>query len=248
MLQSSPNGCVPSYYICDGWEDCVDASDEVAGAVTDCSEPVECVGSGVDDDATLAALGVNLGVSDCTSAVALAAALNAEQCEIYTDVQGIYSANPRLVKNSKLIKNISYEEMLEMASLGAKMHPRSIEIAAINSVKMKIKHAAREGDGTTLMKDNDLMEIRNAVTGIPTATGVSKITLNNINDEPGIAASIFSPLSAKGISVDVIVQTASSNRKTNLSFTVDDKDVNLCLNELKEKNMMRNLTSGLFRW
>ena len=192
---------------------------------------------GISEQGDVTTLG--RGGSD-TSAVALAAALNAEQCEIYTDVQGIYSADPRLAKNSKLIKNISYEEMLEMASLGAKMHPRSIEIAAINSIKMKIKHAAKEGDGTTLMKDNDLMEIRNAVTGIPTSTGVSKITLNNISDKPGIAASIFSPLSAKGISVDVIVQTASSDSKTNLSFTVDDKDVNLCLNELKEKNIASN--------
>ena len=99
--------------------------------------------------------------------------------------------------------------MLEMASLGAKMHPRSIEIAAINNIEMIIKHTMYESEGTKLNNNEIKMEIRNAVTGIPTSKGVSKVTINNIDDKPGIASSIFLPLSEMGISVDVIVQTLS---------------------------------------
>ena len=176
------------------------------------------------------------GGSD-TTAVAIASALNAEKCEIYTDVKGIFTADPRLVKDSKLIRNISYNEMLEMASLGAKMHPRSIEIAAINNIEMTIKHTMYESEGTKLNNNEIKMEIRNAVTGIPTSKGVSKVTINNIDDKPGIASSIFLPLSEMGISVDVIVQTAGNDGKTNLSFTLDDNDLESCVNELIKNNV-----------
>ena len=178
------------------------------------------------------------GGSD-TTAVALASALNAERCEIYTDVKGIYTADPRLVKDSKLISNISYNEMLEMASLGAKMHPRSIEIAAINNIEMIIKHTMHESEGTRLNNNEIKMEIRNAVTGIPTSKGVSKVTINNIDDKPGIASSIFLPLSNMGISVDVIVQTAGNDGKTNLSFTLNDNDLESCVNELINNNVSK---------
>ena len=178
------------------------------------------------------------GGSD-TTAVAIASALNAEKCEIYTDVKGIFTADPRLVKDSKLIRNISYNEMLEMASLGAKMHPRSIEIAAINNIEMIIKHTMYESEGTKLNNNEIKMEIRNAVTGIPTSKGVSKVTINNIDDEPGIASSIFLPLSEMGISVDVIVQTAGNDGKTNLSFTLNDNDLESCVNELIKNNVSK---------
>ena len=176
------------------------------------------------------------GGSD-TTAVALASALNAERCEIYTDVKGIYTADPRLVKDSKLISNIPYNEMLEMASLGAKMHPRSIEIAAINNIEMIIKHTMHESEGTRLNNNEIKMEIRNAVTGIPTSKGVSKVTINNIDDKPGIASSIFLSHSNMGISVDVIVQTAGNDGKTNLSFTLNDNDLENCVNELINNNV-----------
>lgn len=178
------------------------------------------------------------GGSD-TTAVAIASALNAEKCEIYTDVKGIFTADPRLVKDSKLIRNISYNEMLEMASLGAKMHPRSIEIAAINNIEMIIKHTMYESEGTKLNNNEIKMEIRNAVTGIPTSKGVSKVTINNIDDKPGIASSIFLPLSEMGISVDVIVQTAGNDGKTNLSFTLNDNDLENCVNELIKNNVSK---------
>ena len=178
------------------------------------------------------------GGSD-TTAVAIASALNAEKCEIYTDVKGIFTADPRLVKDSKLIRNISYNEMLEMASLGAKMHPRSIEIAAINNIEMIIKHTMYESEGTKLNNNEIKMEIRNAVTGIPTSKGVSKVTINNIDDKPGIASSIFLPLSEMGVSVDVIVQTAGNDGKTNLSFTLNDNDLESCVNELMKNNVSK---------
>jgi len=188
------------------------------------------------------------GGSD-TTAVAIASALNAKRCEIYTDVKGIFTADPRLVNDSKLISNISYDEMLEMASLGAKMHPRSIEIASINKIEMIIKHTKYESEGTRMSNDEVKMEKRNAVTGIPTSTGVSKVTINNIDDKPGIASSIFLPLSKMGISVDVIVQTAGNDGKTNLSFTLEDKNLDICVNELIKNNIAKkeniNTQSGL---
>ena len=188
------------------------------------------------------------GGSD-TTAVAIASALNAKRCEIYTDVKGIFTADPRLVNDGKLISNISYDEMLEMASLGAKMHPRSIEIASINKVEMIIKHTKYESEGTRMSNDEVKMEKRNAVTGIPTSTGVSKVTINNIDDRPGIASSIFLPLSKMGISVDVIVQTAGNDGKTNLSFTLEDKNLDKCVNELIKNNISKkeniNTQSGL---
>ena len=188
------------------------------------------------------------GGSD-TTAVAIASALNAKRCEIYTDVKGIFTADPRLVNDSKLISNISYDEMLEMASLGAKMHPRSIEIASINKIEMIIKHTKYESEGTRMSNDEVKMEKRNAVTGIPTSIGVSKVTINNIDDKPGIASSIFLPLSKMGISVDVIVQTAGNDGKTNLSFTLEDKNLDVCVNELIKNNIAKkeniNTQSGL---
>ena len=188
------------------------------------------------------------GGSD-TTAVAIASALNAKRCEIYTDVKGIFTADPRLVNDSKLISNISYDEMLEMASLGAKMHPRSIEIASINKIEMIIKHTKYESEGTRMSNDEVKMEKRNAVTGIPTSTGVSKVTINNIDDKPGIASSIFLPLSKMGISVDVIVQTAGNDGNTNLSFTLEDKNLDVCVNELIKNNIAKkeniNTQSGL---
>ena len=188
------------------------------------------------------------GGSD-TTAVAIASALNAKRCEIYTDVKGIFTADPRLVNDSKLISNISYNEMLEMASLGAKMHPRSIEIASINKIEMIIKHTKYESEGTRMSNDEVKMEKRNAVTGIPTSTGVSKVTINNIDDKPGIASSIFLPLSKMGISVDVIVQTAGNDGKTNLSFTLEDKNLDACVKELIKNNIAKkeniNTQSGL---
>ena len=171
-----------------------------------------------DDTTTL-----GRGASDLT-AVAISASINADLCEIYTDVDGIFTADPRLVPNAKVISHIGYEEMLEMASLGAKMNPRSIEMAAVHKVPMLITSTFnRDAKGTKIDDFQDQgtdMEIQRSITSVVTERSVARVTLHGIEDRPGIAASIMTPLADAGISVDVIVQNVSSNGLTDMSFTV----------------------------
>tara|TARA_B110000014_G_scaffold259380_1_gene247102 strand:- start:988 stop:2217 length:1230 start_codon:yes stop_codon:yes gene_type:complete len=165
------------------------------------------------------------GGSD-TTAVALAAAIKASICEIYTDVEGIYTADPNIVKEAKLIHYLSFEEMLEMASLGAKMHPRSIELGSIYNIPISVRHSARSNKGTIIKSGIKKMEIREVVTGLPTERKISKITIKDLSDVPGTAANIFMPLANQGINVDVIVQGAGTDGKTNLSFTLSESHLN----------------------
>ena len=171
-----------------------------------------------DDTTTL-----GRGASDLT-AVAIAASIDADLCEIYTDVDGIYTADPRLVPDARVIPQIGYEEMLEMASLGAKMNPRSIEMAAVHKVPMLITSTFNpDAPGTKIgnFKDHDSeMELRKSITSIATERSVARVTLHGIDDRPGIAAAIMTPLAEAGISVDVIVQNVSSHGMTDISFTV----------------------------
>ena len=171
-----------------------------------------------DDTTTL-----GRGASDLT-AVAIAASIKADVCEIYTDVDGIYTADPRLVPDARIISHIGYEEMLEMASLGAKMNPRSIEMAAVHKVPMLITSSFNpDAKGTRIGNfegSNSNMEIRRSITSIATERSVARITLHGIADKPGIAAAIMSPLAKAGISVDVIVQNVSTGGLTDISFTV----------------------------
>ena len=163
------------------------------------------------------------GGSD-TTAVALAAAVQAERCEIYTDVEGIYTADPRLVPRARRLEEISYEEMLELASYGAKMHPRSIELGAAYDVPILVASSFVEGPGTLIHKGAN-MEARNRVRGVAADRNVAKITLAGVPDRPGIAAALFEPLAQEGISVDTIVQNASLERTTDLTFTVARTDL-----------------------
>lgn len=169
-----------------------------------------------DDTTTL-----GRGASDLT-AVAIAASIKADVCEIYTDVDGIYTADPRLVPDARIISHIGYEEMLEMASLGAKMNPRSIEMAAVHKVPMLITSSFNpEAKGTQIGNfEGGNMEIRKSITSIATERSVARVTLHGIADKPGIAAAIMSPLAEAGISVDVIVQNVSTRGLTDMSFTV----------------------------
>ncbi len=171
-----------------------------------------------DDTTTL-----GRGASDLT-AVAIAASIKADVCEIYTDVDGIYTADPRLVPDARVIPHIGYEEMLEMASLGAKMNPRSIEMAAVHNVPMLITSSFNpDAKGTKIGNfegTNSDMEIRKSITSIATERPVARVTLHGIDDRPGIAAAIMIPLAEAGISVDVIVQNVSSGGLTDMSFTV----------------------------
>ena len=164
------------------------------------------------------------GGSD-TTAVALAIGLKADKCEIYTDVDGVYTADPRIVPLARRLKDIGYEEMLELATWGAKvMHPRAVELGQVYSMPILVASSFNENPGTLIHKGAS-MEIRNKVRGIAHDTDVAKITLVGIPDRPGIAASLFEPLSKAAISVDTIVQNAGLNNITDLTFTVSKSDL-----------------------
>lgn len=181
---------------------------------------------GITEDLDITTLG--RGGSD-TTAVALAAALGAARCEVYTDVDGIYTADPRLVPAAHKLDEISFEEMLELASYGAKMNPRSIELGMVYNTPILVASSFRDEPGTLIHGDADMNrqvgEIRNRVSGIATDTNVSKITVLGVVDRPGIAASLFEPLTEVGISVDVIVQNASVGGATDMTFTVMRTDL-----------------------
>ena len=178
---------------------------------------------GVTEDMDITTLG--RGGSD-TTAVALAAALGAERCEVYTDVEGIYTADPHVVPEARKLKEIGYEEMLELASYGAKMHPRSIELGAVYNVPIYVASSFSDSPGTLIHRGaKSNMEQRVKVTGIAHDLNVAKITLQGVPDHPGIAAALLEPLVQVGISVDTIVQNASVEELTDLSFTVARTDL-----------------------
>ena len=174
------------------------------------------------------------GGSD-TTAVALAAALNADRCDIYTDVEGIYTADPRIVPKARKMAEIGYQEMLELASYGSKMHPRSIELGSVYQVPIYVASSFSDQPGTLIHKgpDEDNMEDRIKVTGIAYQSNIAKVTVRAVPDRPGMAAELFEPLSAVGISVDTIVQNTSVERLTDISFTVDRSDLQKTLRELE---------------
>ncbi|MBI4334249.1 MAG: aspartate kinase [Chloroflexi bacterium] len=164
------------------------------------------------------------GGSD-TTAVALAIALKADACEIYTDVEGVYTADPRLVPEAVKLKEIGYEEMLELASYGSKvMHNRAVELGEAYNMPILVASSFLEAPGT-LIHGGVPMEIRNKVRGIAQDLNVAKITVLGIPDKPGVAAQIFQPLADGGISVDTIVQNASINNLADLTFTVARTDL-----------------------
>jgi aspartate kinase len=164
------------------------------------------------------------GGSD-TTAVALAASLNAVECQIYTDVEGIYTADPNLVPTARKLQEIGYEEMLELSSYGARViHSRAVELGQLYDVPILVASSFGESQGTTICKEVS-MEVKNKVTGIAHDTNVSKVTVVSVPDHPGIAAAIFEPLARANISVDTIVQNASINNITDLTFTVARSDL-----------------------
>ena len=167
------------------------------------------------------------GASDIT-AVALAAALGAQRCEIYTDVEGIYTADPRVVPQARKLSEIDYEEMLELASMGAKMQPRSIELGALYRVPILVASTFSEAPGTLIHGEVD-MEVRNRVRGVAQDLNVAKITVLGVADRPGIAATLLEPLAGAGISVDTIVQNTSVEKLTDFSFTVAQADLEKAL-------------------
>ena len=173
------------------------------------------------------------GGSD-TTAVALAAALGADRCDIFTDVDGVYTSDPRIVAKARKISKITYEEMLEMASLGAKvLQTRSVELAMKYRVKLQVRSSFSDVEGTLVVDENEILE-HELVSGIAHSGDESKITLIRVADRPGIAASIFGSLSEANINVDMIVQNVSEDgAATDLTFTVNRSDYEHTLNVLK---------------
>ena len=188
---------------------------------------------GIDKDNNIVTLG--RGGSD-TSAVAIAAAIRADRCDIYTDVDGVYTTDPRIVKNAKKLDKISYEEMLEFASLGAKvLQTRSVEMAMRHGVTVQVLSSQTEKTGTFLTKEDEKME-NELVSGIAYSKDEANVTLINILDKPGVATKIFTPLSEANINVDMIVQTGSENgNKINFTYTVSRKDLEQTIS-IMEKN------------
>ena len=177
---------------------------------------------GINEEMDITTLG--RGGSD-TTAVALAVSLRAEICQIYTDVEGVYTADPRLIPEVQKLAEISYEEMLEMANYGAKVvHPRAVELGELSGIPILVASSFTLSPGT-LIHGEVSMEVRNKVRGIAHDLDVAKITVIGVPDRPGVAAAIFQPLAQAGISIDTIVQNASINNIADLTFTVVKSDL-----------------------
>ncbi|MAF48304.1 MAG: aspartate kinase [Rhodospirillales bacterium] len=177
---------------------------------------------GLGPDGRITTLG--RGGSDLT-AVALAGALGAERCDIYTDVDGIYTSDPRIVAKAKKLAAVTYEEMLEMASLGSNvLQTRSVELAMNHGVRLQVRSAFSDAPGTFVVKEDEIVE-QQIVSGISDSKDEAKITLLRVADRPGVAAGIFGPLADAAINVDMIVQNISEDGKTDLTFTVGKGDL-----------------------
>lgn len=180
---------------------------------------------GVDDNGYTTTLG--RGGSDL-SAVALAGALNADICEIYTDVDGVYTTDPRIEQKARKIDKISYDEMLELASLGAKvLLNRSVEMAKKLNVKIITRNSFNDNTGTIITNEEEIVE-KPIISGIALDSNQARISMINVDDRPGIAAEIFSTLADSNINVDMIVQTIGRDGKTDIDFTIPKTDIALC--------------------
>jgi aspartate kinase len=173
------------------------------------------------------------GGSD-TTAVALAIALGAERCEIYTDVDGVYTADPRKVKSTIKLKEISYDEMLEMASLGAKvLHPRSVELAKQYDITLEVKTSFKEVEGTVVKKVEEI-ENFHRVSGVTCDKTIAKIAVLDVPDEPGVAYKVFLDLAKANINVDMIIQSIHRDKINDISFTVSEDDLEKTLSILND--------------
>ena len=194
--------------------------------------PVIAGFQGINKDLKITTIG--RGGTDA-SAIMFAKFFKADRCVIYTDVEGVFTTDPNKLKKAKKIKNISYEEMLEMASLGSKvMQPHSIQDARLNRINIEVKSSFLNKSGTLITKKKNIINNK-IITGISSTENDSKITLLGVKDRPGIAASIFKPLSKNSINVDMVVQNISSNGKeTDLTFTIKTYDL------AKTKKIIKN--------
>lgn len=186
---------------------------------------------GVDDDGNITTLG--RGGSD-TSAVAVAAALGADFCEIYTDVDGVFTTDPRMVSAARKLDRVAYDEMIEMASLGAKvLQIRSVRFAARYGVRLHVRSSFKPDEGTWVVPEEEIMEGL-FVSGVTYNRGEAKIRVRGVKDVPGVAARIFAPLSAAGVVVDMIIQNLSQDGTTDVTFTVQKGDYRSAMALAKE--------------
>ncbi len=171
------------------------------------------------------------GGSD-TSAVALAAALNADKCEIYTDVDGVYTADPRIVPDAKKLKEITYDEMLELASLGANvLHNRSVEMAKKYDVKLEVKSSFQKIDGTVVKEVTDMEKM--LIRGVARDNDVARVAIIGVEDTPGIAFRVFSTLAKEGINVDMILQSIGRDGSKDIAFTVNKTNLQKTLDAIE---------------
>ena len=176
------------------------------------------------------------GGSD-TTGVALAVALNADECQIYTDVDGVFTTDPRVYDQAKLLKNVSFEEMLELSSMGAKvLQLRAVEYASKFNMPIRVLSSFNKGEGTLVQEEKNIME-RPIVSGISSIDTEAKLTIRGVPDIPGVAAKILGPISESGIDVDVIVQNIGADNTTDFTFTVDKSNFSKAENILKETSI-----------
>jgi len=198
------------------------AADRIREALTEGVIPIVAGFQGINERSDVTTLG--RGGSDLT-AVALAAALKADQCTIYTDVDGVYTADPSIVPSARRLDKVSYEEMLELASLGAKvLQGRSVEFAARHNVPLVVQSSFKEGQGTRVANEDKDME-RMAVAGVTGDRNQAKLTIIGVPDRPGIAARVFGPVAEANIIVDMIIQNVGQGSLTDISFTVPRVDL-----------------------
>ena len=196
---------------------------------------------GINIEGNITSLG--RGGSD-TTAVAIASAIKAERCDIYTDVEGVYSTDPNIEKKAKKISKMSYEEMLEMASTGAKvLHTRSVELAMKNNLTLQVLSSLTKKTGTFIVDEKELIE-REIVSGVSYSDKEAKVTISGILDKPGISAQIFSLMTENNINVDMIVQNISQDGiSANITFTINQKDYHLTKSVLEKSNNILNYKS-----
>ena len=223
------------------WTDNVHGKARITGIETDLlenqlkeNEVVVVAGfQGLTPDKRITTLG--RGGSDLT-AVALAGALRARQCDIFTDVEGIYTCDPRIVSSASKLDKITYEEMMEMSSLGAKvLQTRAVEVAMNYNVRIQVRSAFIDSPGTYLVSEDEIVE-QQVVSGISHNRDEAKVTLLKVSDRPGVAAGVFGPLAEASVNVDMIVQNVSEDGKTtDLTFTVGLADLNLAVEVLETR-------------
>ena len=196
---------------------------------------------GINTEGNITSLG--RGGTD-TTAVAIASAIKAERCDIYTDVDGVYTTDPNIEKKAKKISKMSYEEMLEMASTGAKvLHTRSVELAMKNNLTLQVLSSLTKKTGTFIVDEKELIE-KEIVSGVSYSDKEAKVTISGILDKPGISAQIFSLMTENNINVDMIVQNISQDGiSANITFTINQKDYHLTKSVLEKSNNILNYKS-----